>query len=50
MFVHSETVRVTVKKLKRDYRFLHISDAHVAVALPDAPEEDKAFAEKQARR
>lgn len=50
MFVHTETVRVTVPNLKRDYRFLHISDAHVAVAFPHTSEEDRAFAEKQAKR
>lgn len=50
MFVHTETVRVTAKNLKRNYRFLHISDAHVSVAFPDAPQETRDFAAKQAKR
>ncbi|MBQ9151921.1 MAG: metallophosphoesterase [Clostridia bacterium] len=50
MFVHTETVRMAAPHLTRPYRFLHISDAHIAVAAPSDSGEAKAFANQQAKR
>ena len=49
-FIRPESVEIRAKGVKNSYRFLHISDAHVAVAPPDASAADKAFAEMQAKR
>lgn len=43
----TETVSVKIPGLKKSCMFLHLSDAHVAWAAPDAPEEEKALAAKQ---
>ena len=49
-FIRPESVEIRAKGVKNSYRFLHISDAHVAVAPHDASAADKAFAEMQAKR
>ena len=43
-------VTLTIPGLKKTYTFLHISDAHIAVAYSDDTAEDKALAEKHALR
>lgn len=45
----TETVSVKIPNLTKSYTFLHLSDAHVACAAPDAPEDAKALAEKQTK-
>ena len=49
-FIRPECVEINAKGVKRNYRFLHISDAHVAVAHENASDEERALAEKQAKR
>ena len=49
-FIRPERVEINAKGVKRSYRFLHISDAHVAVAYENASDEERALAEKQAKR
>ena len=49
-FIRPERVEINAKGVKRSYRFLHISDAHVAVASENASDEERALAEKQAKR
>ena len=49
-FIRPERVEINAKGVKRGYRFLHISDAHVAVANENASDEERALAEKQAKR
>ena len=49
-FIRPEHVEIKAKGVKGSYRFLHISDAHVAVSAPDATDGDKAFAEQQSKR
>ena len=49
-FIRAERVEIKANGVKGSYRFLHISDAHVAVAAHDATDADKAFAETQAKR
>ena len=48
-FIRPQRVEIRAKGVKGSYRFLHISDAHVAVAAPDATDTDKALAEKQSK-
>lgn len=45
----TETVSVKIPNLTKSYTFLHLSDAHVACAAPDAPEDAKALAAKQTK-
>ena len=47
---YTETVSVKIPNLSRTYHFLHLSDAHVAYALPEESEENKAHAQKQTKR
>ena len=49
-FIRPEHVEIKAKGVKGSYRFLHISDVHVAVASDDASDADKALAEKQSKR
>ena len=49
-FIRPECVCIKAKGLKKPRRFLHISDAHTAVAFENASEEERAFAEKQTHR
>lgn len=48
-FIRPERVEIVAKGVKRSYRFLHISDVHIATAHADATAEDKQFAEKQSK-
>ncbi len=43
----TETVSVKIPGLTKTHTFLHLSDAHVAWAAPDASDEAKAIAQKQ---
>ncbi len=45
----TETVSVKIPGLTKSYTFLHLSDAHVAYAAPDAPEDAKTLAAKQTK-
>ena len=49
-FIRPEHVEIKAKGVKGSYRFLHISDVHVAVASDDASDADKALAEEQSKR
>ena len=49
-FIHPEKIEITARGAKKSYRFLHISDAHVAVAYENASDADKAMAEEQSKR
>ena len=49
-FIRPECVEIKAKGVKRSYRFLHISDAHVAIASEYASDAERALAEKQAKR
>ena len=48
-FIRPEKIEITAHGVKKNYRFLHISDAHVAVAYENASDADKALAEKQSK-
>lgn len=48
-FIRPERVEIRAKGVKQSYRFLHISDVHVAVAREDEPEADRALAEKRTK-
>ena len=43
-FIRPERIEIKAKGVKGSYRFLHISDAHIAVAAPDASDADMALA------
>ncbi len=45
----TETVSVKIPNLTKSYTFLHISDAHVAYAAPDDPEDVRAHAAHQTK-
>lgn len=49
-FIRPERVEIRAKGVKRSYRFLHISDAHIAVANEHASDAERALAEQQAKR
>ena len=49
-FIRPEKIEITARGVKKSYRFLHISDAHVAVAYENDSDADKALAEKQSTR
>ena len=48
-FIRPEKIEITARGVKKSYRFLHISDAHVAVAYENDSDADKALAEKQSK-
>ena len=49
-FIRPQRVEIRAKGVKGSYRFLHISDAHAAVAFENASADDKDFAENQSKR
>ena len=49
-FIRPERIEIRAKGVKGSYRFLHISDAHVAVADENASDGERALAEKQSKR
>ena len=49
-FIRPERIEIRAKGVKGSYRFLHISDAHVAVAFENDTDDDKALAEIQSKR
>jgi hypothetical protein len=48
-FIHPECVKIRAKGVKKSYRFLHISDVHVAVAAANDSDDKKALALKQTK-
>lgn len=48
-FIRPEKIEITARGVKKGYRFLHISDAHVAVACENDSDADKAMAERQSK-
>ncbi len=49
-FIRPERVEIRAKGVKKSYHFLHISDAHVAVANENATDDERALAENQSKR
>ncbi len=48
-FIRPEKIEIIARGVKKSYRFLHISDAHVAVAYETDSDADKTLAEKQSK-
>ncbi len=49
-FIHPECITIKAPGVKKAHRFLHISDAHIAIAPENASDDEKTFALKQAKR